>query len=130
VRVPAPLPDDALAAEPAPEAPERLLAFRLDAREYAVPIGSIVGIVPYRPATPIPGLDGAVLGILPLRGRMVTVVEARRRLGLPDSRDGGMHIIVFDRGGDLVGLRVDAVSRVCGSGPERLDPEALFGRLL
>ncbi len=128
--MPAPPEVAAPAAAPAAGTPERLLAFRLDAREYAVPIDAVVGIVPYRPATPIPGLDRAVLGILPMRGRMVTVVEARRRLGLPEGHAGGLQVIVFDRGGDLVGLRVDAVSRVCDDGPERLDPEMLLGRLV
>jgi len=126
-----PAPEAAASAmAPAPDAPATLLAFRLDAREYAVPIDSIVGIVPYRPATPIPGLERAVIGILPLRGRMVTVLDARRRLGLPDGSERGMHLIVFDRGGDLVGLRVDVVSRVCTSGAERLDADMLLGRLL
>lgn len=106
-----------------------LLAFEVGEVEYALPIRGVLTVIPSRPATPIPGRDAAVTGVLPLRGRMVTLVEARRRLGLPDRTGPRAHVIVLERGGDLLGLVVDAVSRVCVTGPRVLDPEALLGGL-
>lgn len=92
---------------------ERLLIFAIGGQEFAVPIEPIVEIVRHRPPTPVPGADPSVEGILPLRGRMVTVIDARRRLGLGGrERSGGAQVIVMDDAGEWVGLVVDAVARV------------------
>ncbi|MFQ5878092.1 MAG: chemotaxis protein CheW [Acidobacteriota bacterium] len=92
---------------------ERLLIFRLGGQEFGIPLDSIVEIIRHRPPTPVPGAGGAVEGILALRGRMVTVFDARRRLGLePRAGGGGARVIVLDDRGELVGLVVDGEARV------------------
>ncbi len=92
---------------------ERLLIFAIGGQEFAIPIEPIVEIVRHRPPTPVPGADPSVEGILPLRGRMVTVIDGRRRLGLDDhERAGRAQVIVMEDAGEWVGLVVDAVARV------------------
>ena len=91
----------------------RILVFALEGREFGIPIEGVVEIIRYRPATPVPGTDESIEGILPFRGRMVTLFSARRRLALPErSSDAPARIIVLRDGEDLVGLVVDAVARV------------------
>ena len=120
------------APEPAPlraPAPARLLIFVVGEAQFAIPIQRVVEIVPHRAPTPVPGADPAVQGILPIRGRMVTLVDARRRLGLPARQAAARnpHVIVVDDRDELVGLVVDGVARV-GSDAEGAReplPEAL-----
>ena len=106
-----------------PEAPEGarslvpgsdgLLTFRLDDREFGLPIAPVVEIVRHRDATPVPRAGPAVEGILALRGRMVTIVDLRRPLGFPPrQRDSMAHVIVVDTAGDRFGLVVDSAIRV------------------
>jgi purine-binding chemotaxis protein CheW len=88
--------------------------FRLAGREFAVPLARVVEVSRYIAPTPVPWRDPAVAGILPRRGRMVTVVDARVRLGLPPRAEGETaQVIILDAGADgYFGLVVDRVMGV------------------
>lgn len=96
-----------------------ILVFALEGREFGIPLEGVVEIIRYRPATPVPGADESIEGILPFRGRMVTLFDARRRLALTKRpfHDPARIIVIHD-GEDLVGLVVDSVTRVSAA-PER-----------
>ncbi len=114
--------------ERAPLNGARILVFALDDREFGIPLEGVVEIIRYRPATPVPGTSESIEGILPIRGRMVTLFSARRRLALPERSSGATaRIIVLRDGDDLVGLVVDSVARVSPApSGERLPlPESL-----
>ncbi len=101
----------------------RLLVFAIEAQEYALPLEPIVEIVPFRPPTPVPGAGPGIVGILPLRGRMVTVVDSRRCLGLPQRDEPRKaQVIVLREAGELLGLVVDTVARVAPAAPEAVEP--------
>jgi purine-binding chemotaxis protein CheW len=63
--------------------------------------------------TPVPLASGDVVGLLNLRGRIVTMIDMRRRLGLPprppEERSIALHI---DCAGESYGLLVDSVGEV------------------
>lgn len=90
-----------------------VLTFSIAGESYAVDIEHIVEIVPLRTATRVPNADLSVIGILSLRGTIVTLVDVRRRLkharaaATPDSR-----IVVVEHGGETIGFEVDRVFRV------------------
>jgi purine-binding chemotaxis protein CheW len=105
-----------------------LLAFLADGREYALPIAGLLEVIRYRHPTPIPGAGVAIEGILPHRGRMITLVDVRRCLGL-SPRPGGAaaRVIVAAVEGEWHGLVVDAVVRVVGAHDQVLHAETLVG---
>jgi purine-binding chemotaxis protein CheW len=90
-----------------------LLTFVIASEYYAVEIERIVEIVTPRAVTRIPNADPSVLGIMSLRGTIVTLVDVRRKLrhaaGTPtdDTR-----IVVIDFRNETVGFVVDRVQRV------------------
>jgi purine-binding chemotaxis protein CheW len=97
--------------------------FQAAGQALALPLLTVVEVVPFRPPTPVPWIDRAVLGLLPLRGRMVTLVDLRSRLGLPPRPPGGRaQVIIVETPGGLVGLVVDAVTRVGGARTEAPRP--------
>ena len=108
---------------PADGGPARFLIFTLGAQDYALPLEVVVEVAAYRAPTPVPGADRAVEGIAPLRGRMVTVIDTRHRLGLAPRRGGGNpKLIVVREARELVGLVVDAVTRVAPVATADLTP--------
>jgi purine-binding chemotaxis protein CheW len=105
----------------------RLVVFRVAGRDFALPLRPVVEIIRHRPPTPVPWADKAVEGILPLRGRMVTLLDTRLRLGLGQRPPGGgPRVIVVDAGEEgLVGLVVDEVQGVAPAAVPEPPPAAL-----
>jgi purine-binding chemotaxis protein CheW len=61
----------------------------------------------------VPLAPPEVAGLLNLRGRIVTAIDLRRRLGLPPREDGGAPFAVgIEERGELYGLIVDRVGDV------------------
>jgi purine-binding chemotaxis protein CheW len=61
----------------------------------------------------VPLAPPEVAGLLNLRGRIVTAIDLRRRLGLPPREDGGAPVAVgIEERGDLYGLIVDRMGDV------------------
>jgi len=90
-----------------------LLVFSMGGEQYAVPIETIAEIIEPRAETPVPNSDPAVLGIISLRGTIVTIVDAGRKLGHPGAGSGvDARTIVIERDGELTGFKVDRIFRV------------------
>ena len=109
--------------------PDGLLMFRLDDRDFGLPIATVVEIVRHQGATPVPRAGPAVEGIVGLRGRMVTIVDTRRGIGMsPRLPDAKAQVVVVDWAGERFGLVVDSVIRVTrqGEGIAVLDLGALL----
>jgi len=97
---------------------ERVLRFMLEGRAFALPVDSIVEVVRHSIATPVPRSSPAVEGIVPMRGRMVTVVDLRKCLALPSRRPGDpAQVIVVDAVDERIGLVVDHVTGVSRPSP-------------
>jgi purine-binding chemotaxis protein CheW len=91
-----------------------LLTFSIAGEQYAVGIERIIEIVRPRPVTRIPNADASVVGIISLRGTIVTIVDVRRRLRHRAERDerADPRIVVVEFSGETLGFEVDRVSRV------------------
>jgi purine-binding chemotaxis protein CheW len=86
----------------------RLVVFRVADLVFAVESAVVKEILPKQNATRIPGADDAVEGLINVRGRMLTLVNARRALNYPASSGDGV-IMLLDVGDQTAGLAVDDV---------------------
>ncbi|UPY39419.1 chemotaxis protein CheW [Sediminicoccus sp. KRV36] len=95
----------------------------------AVPVLTVRDVLGVQAITRIPLAPPEVAGSLNLRGRIVTAVDLRSRLGLP-AREAGMVAmsVVVDVGGELYSLLADQVGEVlslnaeeCAPNPQTLD---------
>ncbi len=103
-----------------------LLTFVLAGEHYAVDIEHIVEIVTPRSVTRVPNAEEGIVGIISLRGTIVTVVDVRRKLRHPPSTNGDhpdRRIIVFEKGGETLGFEVDRVLRVIKTEPGALEAQ-------
>jgi purine-binding chemotaxis protein CheW len=91
-----------------------LLTFVIANEHYAVDIERIVEIVTPRAVTRIPNADASVVGIISLRGTIVTLVDVRRKLRHPPAGEPGpdTRIVVIDFHHEIIGFLVDRVLRV------------------
>ena len=101
-------------AEAAAASEIEVLTFTLAGEQYAVNIEHIIEIVRPRAATRVPNAGANVIGIMSLRGLIVTIVDVRAKLRHPPASDGGTEarIIVVEHGGETLGFQVDRVLRV------------------
>jgi purine-binding chemotaxis protein CheW len=90
-----------------------LLTFTIAGEQYAVSIDHLVEIITPRDATQVPNADPTIVGIISLRGTMVTVIDVRRKLRHPPAAGGNdARVIVVERGSEVLGFEVDRVLRV------------------
>ena len=90
-----------------------LLTFVIAGEQYAVSIEHLVEIITPRAATQVPNADPTIVGIISLRGTMVTVIDVRRKLRHPPAAGGNdARVIVVERSGEILGFEVDRVLRV------------------
>lgn len=60
-----------------------LVAFRLDARRFALPLEAVERVLPMVAVAPLPRAPAVALGVVTLGDRIVPVVDLRRRFGQP-----------------------------------------------
>lgn len=95
------------------QAEEHVVVFRLATEFYALDIQAVQEIVRMQTITSIPGSEDWVEGITNLRGRVVPVIDLRRRCNLPPAEHTSeTRIVVVSSASGMVGLIVDAVSEV------------------
>ena len=111
-------------------APRRLCTFALDGLLYGIEVDRVVEVIRGPEFTRLPLAPPVVRGLVNLRGRIVSVIELRRCLGLEEraTREAPVHIVV-EHGGDAVSLLVDAVGDVMQVDLElEPPPDTLRGR--
>jgi purine-binding chemotaxis protein CheW len=89
-------------------------------QRFAWELSAIREIVPARAVTRLPGAPVWVLGLLNLRGRVVTVADLALRMGLDAGPDGS--IVVLDVDGRMLGVRVDEVRAVANAEDAVVEP--------
>lgn len=92
----------------------RWVSFTVADEVYAVNVLDVQEVLRDAEITPIPGAADSILGIINLRGNVVTVVDARMYFGLEEKpRDEQSRIMVIELfNSDVVGLVVDSVAEV------------------
>ena len=90
------------------------VTFELDKEYYGINVLKIREVLRLTEITPVPGAPESALGIINLRGVVVTVIDARRHFTLPSTQlSDSTRIIIVDLDNEsMVGLLVDAVSEV------------------
>ena len=111
----------AAAVEPS-AAQMELLSFTLAGEQYAIEIERIAEIIAPRPTTPVPNAPSPVVGIISLRGTIVTMLDLRRQLGHASEFPVGpeTRTIVVEDGGGMAGFVVDRVLRVVKIDPAQI----------
>src|SRR6187399_129438 len=95
---------------------------------FGLPISRVQDVFMPERLTRVPLSSGEIAGVLNLRGRIVTVVDMRARLGLPKNDDGKPPMAVgVDLRGESYGLLIDQIGEVLklADGVHRLDGQLM-----
>ncbi|MBZ0333935.1 chemotaxis protein CheW [Marinobacter sp. JH2] len=89
------------------------VTFHLDEETYGINVMQIQEVLRYTEIAPVPGAPDYVLGIINLRGNVVTVIDTRRRFGLMDADvTEATRIVVMESENQVMGVLVDSVAEV------------------
>ena len=101
----------AIAAKSAEDPVLQWVTFRLENESYGINVMQVQEVLRYTEIAPVPGAPPYVLGIINLRGNVVTVIDTRQRFGLPTSDTTDQtRIVIIEAENQVVGILVDAVA--------------------
>ena len=89
------------------------VTFKLDNETYGINVMRVQEVLRYTEIAPVPGAPSYVLGIINLRGYVVTVIDTRQRFGLHSGEiSDNTRIVIIEADKQVVGIMVDSVAEV------------------
>lgn len=115
----------------------KFLTFRLGEEEYGVEILRVREIIGLIDITPLPRTPSFVKGIINLRGKIIPVIELRRKFGLNSVEFTDETCVIVMEATDAeeteqfqIGVIVDTVSEVLDIARDSIEPAPRFGHAL
>lgn len=89
------------------------VTFRLGNETYGLNVMQVREVLRYTEISPVPGAPSYVIGIINLRGNVVTVIDTRERFGLQTTEvTDDTRIVILESDNQVVGILVDSVAEV------------------
>ena len=89
------------------------VTFRLDNETYGINVMQVQEVLRHTDIAPVPGAPSYVMGIINLRGNVVTVIDTRLRFGLSSAPvTDNSRIVIIEADKQVVGILVDSVAEV------------------
>ena len=89
------------------------VTFQLEEETYGINVMQVQEVLRYSEIAPVPGAPDYVLGIINLRGNVVTVIDTRLRFGLPENEiTDNTRIVIIESDKQVIGILVDSVAEV------------------
>ena len=106
----------------------RWVTFHLDGETYGIAVEQVREVLRVTEIAPVPGAPGYVMGIINLRGNVVTVIDSRNRFGLKsaDITDQS-RVVIIEVSGQEVGMLVDSVAEVVDLPNSSIEPAPNVG---
>jgi purine-binding chemotaxis protein CheW len=104
----------------ASDAPRLFVVFKVGGVDYALAADEVLQMESYGGATPVPGAPDFVTGIIQLRGRVIPVIDLRRRFGLaPLEPTLDSRVVVGEREGRAIALLAETAREVVRVSPSQ-----------
>jgi len=89
------------------------VTFKLETETYGINVMQVQEVLRYTEIAPVPGAPSYVLGIINLRGNVVTVIDTRSRFGLESNEiSDNTRIVIIEAEKQVIGILVDSVAEV------------------
>ena len=98
------------------------VTFNLDHETYGINVMQVQEVLPMAEIAPVPGAPSFVMGIINLRGNVVTVIDTRMRFGLArEEAEPTSRVVVIETNEQIAGILVDSVNEVVEVGESEVD---------
>jgi purine-binding chemotaxis protein CheW len=101
-------------------AEERYLSFSLGTEEYAIPLLSVREVIAMPEITKVPQTPPHFLGVMNLRGQVISVVDLRTKLAIKANPTAETAIIICDIKPNSIGVVVDSINSVLNPGADEV----------
>lgn len=92
---------------------DRFLEFSLGVEDYAIPLLMVKEVISIPETTPIPKAPKHFIGLMNLRGQVISIVDLRNKLTIkPKEETSDSAVIIVDFQGINIGVIVDSINRV------------------
>ena len=89
------------------------VTFKLSDEVYGINVMQVQEVIRLTEIAPVPGAPDYVMGIVNLRGNVVTVIDTRKRFGLFGKEpDDSTRIVIVEVDKQVIGILVDSVAEV------------------
>lgn len=89
------------------------VTFHLDGETYGINVMQVQEVLRHTEIAPVPGAPSYVLGIINLRGNVVTVIDTRQRFGLGAAPvTDATRVVIIEADKQVIGILVDSVAEV------------------
>ena len=100
----------------------RYLSFSLGKEEFALPLMSVREVIAVPSFTPIPQSPPYFLGVMNLRGQVISAIDLRKKLSLQPREKSEQAVIIITVGHLQLGILVDSVDAVINPNVKDLSP--------
>ena len=101
----------------------RFLSFSIGKEEYAIELLSVREVIGMPGITPVPHTPPHFLGIMNLRGQVISVMDLRKKFGFPTAATSETAVIILNFQDLSLGVVVDSVNSVLNPDPSALSPK-------
>lgn len=102
---------------------ERFLVFNLGEAKYAMPLLLAKEVVAFRSITKLPAASKIIKGIINLRGKIITMIDLKSKIGLVSKDEGisAASFIILDNETYSYGIIVDSIETVISISPDQIE---------
>jgi purine-binding chemotaxis protein CheW len=104
----------------------RYLSFSLGTEDYAIPLLCVKEVIAIPEITPMPFSPPHFLGIMNLRGQVISIVDLRKKLGIKAQNTSESAVIICDLGQVCLGIVVDSINSVLTPQESELSEKPVF----
>lgn len=100
--------------------PVKYICFGLGQEEFAIPLLTVKEVLAIPDITPVPQTPPHFLGIINLRGNVISIMDLRAKFGIKFSTTDETTVIILDFGDYQLGVVVDRVDSVLSLNPDQI----------
>ncbi len=100
--------------------PVKYICFGLGQEEFGIPLLTVKEVLAIPDITPVPQTPPHFLGIINLRGNVISIMDLRAKFGIKFSTTEETTVIILDFGDYQLGVVVDRVDAVLSLNPDQI----------
>lgn len=104
---------------------KKYLIFRLNENQYGVPLADVKEVIGLPSCTYVPGAPDYFLGLINLRGRVVSAIDLRMKMGIgADNREHKRPAVIITEMGEItLGCVVDSINEVMAISKDQINEQ-------